>query len=251
MIKVFLLLVFIVSISLSKSSITLEFETDDGDKTYPLVFGLNEKATFGLDEDLGETISFEAPSPSPYYIFSLLNFQDSTNPDEKKRTRIWGTTDLIPYPTMSVKHIHNFKIWLDGGRKFNMNWKIEGINIDSAKIQDEQGGQFINIDLMKAESYYWENENVPSLNLRLVVWYNSNINSVEVENKSFLVYPNPIKDELKIDKKFISGKIIDINGRVIKDFNNQIVNISDLNSGKYFIILHTFDGKLESSFVIE
>lgn len=246
MIKVFLLLVFIVSISLSKSSIKLQFVTDDNEKSPELEFGVDENATFGLDEELGEIFAFDAPPPSPYYIFSLLNFYDST-----LNTQVWGEKDLIPVPEGNFEYSHKFRIWMDGGRKFTMNWKIEGINIDSAKIQDEQGGQFINIDLMNAESYYWENENVPSLNLRLVVWYNSNINSVEVENKSFLVYPNPIRDELKIDRKFISGKIIDINGRVIKDFNNQIVNISDLNSGKYFIILHTFDGKLESSFVIE
>lgn len=247
----FILIILFLNLSLiSKSSITLEFETDDGDTTYPLIFGLNEKATFGLDEELGETISFEAPTPSPYYIFTLLNFQDSTNPDETKRTRIWGTTDLIPYPLKSVKHIHNFKIWLDGGRKFTFKWNIEGINIDSAKIQDEQGGQFINIDLMDGNSYYWENENVPSLNLRLVVWYNASINSVEKVNE-FLVYPNPVKDKLFIDLDFIDGRIFNSNGELVKDFKSKNVNLNELSSGKYFLILNTFNGLYKSSFVIE
>jgi len=247
MIKVLLLLVFIISISLSKSSIKLQFVTDDNETSPDLEFGVDENATFGLDEELGEIFAFDAPPPSPYYIFSLLNFYDST-----LNTQVWGNKDFIPLPEENTEHNHKFRIWMDGGRKFTIKWNIEGINIDSAKIQDEQGGQFINIDLMDGDSYYWENENVPSLNLRLVVLYNSNINSVETNNNErFLVYPNPVQDELKIDREFISAKIIDINGRVIKDFNNQIVNISDLNSGKYFIILHTFDGKLESSFVIE
>lgn len=250
MYKYFLIILFLNLSLISKSSITLEFETDDGDKTPVLEFGLDKNATLGLDEDLGEILTLDAPPPSPYYIFSLLNFQDSTNPDETKRTRVWGTTDLIPYPNESVMHIHNFKLWLDGGRKFTIKWNIEGINIDSAKIQDEQGGQFINIDLMDGNSYYWENENVPSLNLRLVVWYNASINSVEKVSE-FLVYPNPIKDELFIDLDFKDGRIFNSNGELVKDFKSKNVNLSGLNSGKYFLILNTYNGLYKSSFVIE
>ena len=72
MIKVLLLLVFIISISLSKSSIKLQFVTDDNETSPDLEFGVDENATFGLDEELGEIFAFDAPPPSPYYIFSLL-----------------------------------------------------------------------------------------------------------------------------------------------------------------------------------
>lgn len=245
MYKIILILIVFSFSALAKSSIILNCVTDDGDKMPELTFGIDEKATFGLDYDLGETYTLPAPPPSPFYIFGLLNFYDSTLSDQ-----VWGTKDLIPFPTQPTKHIHNFKLWLDGGRKFTFNWQINGINVDSAKIQDEAGGQFINIDLMKSNSLYWENENVSTLNLKLVVWYNSKINSVS-NVEEFSIYPNPANSIIKIDYDFQNGKIIDINGKIVKVFNDKFVNISNFNSGKYFIILQSKEKQYQSSFIVE
>lgn len=242
----YLLMFFALSLStFAKSEIKLTAASADGDKA-ELTFGVDANATYGLDDNLGEIMTIESPPPSPYYIFALANFYDSTY-----KFQVWTQKDYIPIPNgEQIQHTHNFKLWLDGGRKFVLNWELNGVNIDSAKIQDEMNGQFINIDLMKGNSFRWDNENVPSLNLKLIVWYNSSINSVE-KIEEFQIYPNPANASIIIDKEFEEGKIVDITGKIVKVFKNKIVNTSDLKSGKYFVILNSKNLQNRSSFVIE
>jgi hypothetical protein len=247
----FIIILFILSLSANAqdSYIKLKFESEEGDKGSDLLFGIDENASYGVDEELGEYDIISAPPPAGYGIFTLLRFLDSTNYEPPMA--IWANKDLIPSPTENIEHIHNFRVWLDGGRKFTITWEIQGNNIDSAKIQDEIGGQFINVDLNNNESYFWDNENVSVLNLRLVVWYNNNIKSVKNIEKKINVYPNPAKDYIFIDYNFESGEIFDIYGRKIKDFYDKNVNTSGLSSGVYFLRIFSGDLVLNKKFVVE
>lgn len=69
----------------------------------------------------------------------------------------------------------------------------------------------------------------------------------EVENNLFSVYPNPATTELTIKGNFEIEAlgIIDINGRVLKQFSNSdqaqriTIDVSELNSGLYFLNIKT------------
>lgn len=246
-----IIILFILSLSVNAqdSYIKLKFESEEGDKGADLTFGIHKDATYGLDEQLGEIMAIDTPGPTGYGIFTLLRILDSTNFEPPMA--LWSIKDLIPYPTENIEHIHNFRVWLDGGRKFTITWEIEGNRIDSAKIQDEMGGQFINVDLNNNESYFWDNTNVSVLNLRLVVWYNDGIKSVRNIENEINIYPNPTSDFIFIDYNFESGELFDIYGRKIKDFYDKNVNTSYLSTGTYFIKLKSGDVVLNKKFIVK
>lgn len=70
-----------------------------------------------------------------------------------------------------------------------------------------------------------------------------------VESK-FRIYPNPVKDILTIENELSSDTkltIVDVNGRIVKQFSSNSsltsINVSDLNSGIYFVNIETNEGK--------
>ena len=71
--------------------------------------------------------------------------------------------------------------------------------------------------------------------------------SEQFDNQLFTVYPNPVSDVLNINfNKEVTdfgGQILDINGRVLRSFNNQKnVNISDLPMGFYALKVSNTEG---------
>ena len=69
--------------------------------------------------------------------------------------------------------------------------------------------------------------------------------------KSFRVYPNPVNDILTIENELSSDSkltIVDINGRIVKNVSSSSsltsINVSDLNSGIYFVNIETDQGKV-------
>lgn len=93
--------------------------------------------------------------------------------------------------------------------------------------------------------------------------YDSNINTVRVDNRKMTVYPNPAKDYLTIQLLTMdevinntSVKLMDMTGKVVKEFSPNIVagelqiNVSDLDPGLYMIQFITNSGEsLKSVFV--
>lgn len=76
----------------------------------------------------------------------------------------------------------------------------------------------------------------------------STFENVQIQNIEFTVFPNPAKEVLYIscDIEKAVYQIFDINGRLVNSglaFSNSEINISDLVSGTYLIILSTDNGK--------
>ena len=247
MLKIFTLILFSASLVFSQSSlIKLNLKTDDG-FIANLTFGVHQNATYSLDTNLGEVDLPSTPkSPNDYGIDALAVFIDSVYNIDR-----WSRLDLIPIPDSQIMHKHDFRIWLEGGKKFTITWEIVGDNIDSAFIKDEVNGSFINIDLFNDDEYYWNNENVTTLNLDLIVWYNGSSNSVKLINNHFKIYPNPTRENIFIDKNFEKGEIYSINGKKIKDFSSKNVNISEFKTGTYFIRLYQGKNVQIGKFIIE
>ncbi|MBF6642363.1 T9SS type A sorting domain-containing protein [Flavobacterium sp. J49] len=75
---------------------------------------------------------------------------------------------------------------------------------------------------------------------------------------SFNVFPNPTSDVINVTSNegnvITSLSIVDINGRIVKSLeatNNTLnqINVSDLNSGVYFININSVDGKVSKKFI--
>ncbi|HEY0092654.1 MAG TPA: choice-of-anchor J domain-containing protein [Flavobacterium sp.] len=74
--------------------------------------------------------------------------------------------------------------------------------------------------------------------------------TAEFFNKNFTLYPNPTNDVINIDSATTTIKniqITDINGRTVKSLNaagvaQAQVNVSDLNSGVYFLTVDSDNG---------
>lgn len=70
-----------------------------------------------------------------------------------------------------------------------------------------------------------------------------------VDKNKVAVYPNPFKDLLRISdiSNVKSVSISDISGRVVRTLKASAeLNLSDLNSGMYLIILHNNDGSVQT-----
>ena len=74
------------------------------------------------------------------------------------------------------------------------------------------------------------------------------LKSNEFFKNNFSVAPNPMIDVVNISKnsniEITSASITDINGRIVKEVNNDIssINVADLNAGVYFLKVTTTEG---------
>ncbi len=85
----------------------------------------------------------------------------------------------------------------------------------------------------------------------------NSIRTNELENDLIKIIPNPIDDYFKLIadfKKIKSIWISDLSGRVIKvirDFQNGLINISSFGTGIYLLNLETFDNKIISKKIMK
>lgn len=82
------------------------------------------------------------------------------------------------------------------------------------------------------------------------------LSTEEFYSKNFVIYPNPVKDQLQIKSRhseILSISIMDLQGRIMKQLtSNQFDlswNISDLTSGIYLIEIQNSEGKGTSKFI--
>lgn len=65
---------------------------------------------------------------------------------------------------------------------------------------------------------------------------------------NFTVYPNPANDVINVSNlgnlEITKASITDVNGRIVKEVNSsfETINISELNSGVYFLKINTLEG---------
>jgi len=78
----------------------------------------------------------------------------------------------------------------------------------------------------------------------------------EVEKSQFTVYPNPANNDVTISniQGDFSYKIVDVSGKIAKSNNKQAsntINISDLNSGVYFMEITNSDNRKSTTKLIK
>lgn len=88
--------------------------------------------------------------------------------------------------------------------------------------------------------------------------FTSNLGTAKFNENSFTAYPNPVNDVVTITNKdnatFNAISITDINGRTVKsvkadNVSELQVNVSELNSGIYFLNISSENGKAVKKFI--
>ena len=76
-----------------------------------------------------------------------------------------------------------------------------------------------------------------------------------ITDNSFSIYPNPTSNVLNISNtnnfEIKNISVVDINGRVVKNQSGALteINVSDLNTGVYFVTIETNEGKATKKFM--
>jgi len=82
------------------------------------------------------------------------------------------------------------------------------------------------------------------------------IDDVELNNQ-ISIYPNPVKDELRImnyELRIMNVEILDITGKIIYNSSfifNNFINVSSLPQGNYFLKIQTDKGIITKKFIKE
>lgn len=77
-------------------------------------------------------------------------------------------------------------------------------------------------------------------------------NEVSEAGNSLSIYPNPTSDilNIKTDSKIKSVSVFDMSGRKVKtSFENNVLNVKDLQTGTYVINVETAEGKFSERFI--
>jgi hypothetical protein len=137
-------------------------------------------------------------------------------------------------------------------------WNMVGIAIPGAAVNDDFG---YSVDLSSngAKVVIGDpNNNVNGSDSGFVQVYDlTEVLSVEAfASQVFTVFPNPTKSELTVESNFLIEEliIVDINGRVLKQLSGQEsgsvkINVSDLNSGIFFLSIQTKDNQQTLKFI--
>lgn len=81
------------------------------------------------------------------------------------------------------------------------------------------------------------------------------IEETTIADNSFAIYPNPTSNVLNISNtnnyEIKNISVVDINGRVVKNESGAMtqINVSDLNSGVYFVTIEAAEGKTTKKFI--
>lgn len=82
----------------------------------------------------------------------------------------------------------------------------------------------------------------------------NSLGTEDIDNsQSVFIYPNPVKDiiSIKSEKEIIKAEIYDLSGRILQrsfPTNNQ-VNVSQLKSGNYIIVIYSDNNKFTHKFI--
>jgi hypothetical protein len=82
-----------------------------------------------------------------------------------------------------------------------------------------------------------------------------NTESIGNSENKFYIYPNPTSNVLNISNtnniEIKNIFVSDINGRVVKNEIGSLtqINVSDLNSGVYFVTIEAAEGKTTQKFI--
>jgi CubicO group peptidase (beta-lactamase class C family) len=147
-------------------------------------------------------------------------------------TQIVSPTNLVPSAPADM--------YCALGKNDQKIYVVPSQNLVVIRMGDKAGNTSLNA-LSNFDNEIWQ---------RIIALNCTGVSTAEsIDNQLFTIFPNPTKDVLNLNFRTtasdFTGQILDINGRVLKTFNNQkSINISDLPKGFYALKVVYTEGSL-------
>jgi Secretion system C-terminal sorting domain len=197
----------------------------------PLMIGISEDASYGIDTELGELELFPGKPPGEINLCALKIEQL----DQTSGLKLWSNKDLRPQ-TNEDKQYQKYLIKLYYFQKdLRMNFSFDENNIDSIKVTDIQDGIFLSENITDAKTFFYDNENLRDIEFFIHVWYNFKVKSI---NDNYSDKEIKYNNSLLVSTKFMSELIIyNINGLPVHNNRNTVkkIDLSSLRAGIYFL----------------
>ena len=140
------------------------------------------------------------------------------------------------------------EIWLNNG---DGSFYISDIEFADIVVAFVDVNNDTDLDVILASGELWLNDLFPDS-------ITTNIKSTFIKKKDIKIYPNPTKNTLHIEcpeliHKNISCKIVDLNGKIVQQekLTGNVIDVSTIGKGIYFLNLNIDDKSLNQKFIIE
>ncbi|MBM2813279.1 MAG: Cadherin domain protein [Ignavibacteria bacterium] len=253
-----LLLLFIVlSINLLTAQDITAFRhqiilSNKTEKLDNLNFGINSKATYKIDSELGE---WEIPNYPPQgAFFGSFQYLDSAT---GQMLNILSYNDFKSVPAQekfSIKFL--LVVQRSADNELTIEWKSFPKEVDSVKLNDIDFGTIINVDMLKVNKYMVSNQF--QNRFYITVWYNLFPTEVAEQSEATnhpIIYPNPAHNIIKIQSESVQQlQIISDLSEIVYQKNEirswESIELSDIPSGIYLALLKMRNGGVVCSKLI-
>lgn len=221
--------------------VNIKIETNKGEVKDDLYIGSHPSATFGLDDSLGEK---EMPTfPPPGDLHCVIYWIDSVDYDPQQEIH----SKEVYYPVSEDEKYHyRYNLWVVKDNTYDtitVSWGPIPELIDSAYFTDI-GEILFKTNMKEENSQKVDGTGIFVDYFIFDLYFSKGPNSVteQIDNNSFIVYPNPVMDKLLLEDYYQEVKIYDLTGKLLSQVKNKnYIDVSSLNNGLYFITV--YDGK--------
>ncbi|UPT69386.1 MAG: T9SS type A sorting domain-containing protein [Flavobacterium sp. JAD_PAG50586_2] len=219
------------------------------------IFNATGQATFNITGSKSAAIGWIAQDQDAHLTsptFSLLDYSDATLTFNAK---IGYEFMVDPNPNGDF----NVEISDDGGSTFTSVWVEENyglfVDYETLAISIDLAA-YIGMDNLQVRFHYTGND-ADSMSFDDVL-ITGTLGVNEALASKFNTYPNPANNTVNVSNNYnitlTNVNITDINGRTVKTMNvNNLsevqMNVSDLNTGVYFMNIDTDSGKVVKKFI--
>ncbi len=232
------LLVFLIAVCTSNAfdyyRIVVNINGDVGGQIDNLAFGIDNAATYYIDEDLGERElpPFPPPGGTLYGVFIL------EHPDTKEE--IWSYKDYRPV-SQNSKFYEEYELrwWWGKNNELTFDWGKLGAELDSARFEYTIADVVIfSVDMKEQQTFTMDNISWGKGIFKM--WFSRVTNVEEEQAGGILISPNPADEYITISNIELTGnlRILSLEGVVLKEItspNYEQIIVSDLAKGIYFL----------------
>lgn len=165
-----------------------------------------------------------------------------------------GTTAVTEYDQIKAStSAETFTV--GASTKINLVWGFTPTIGDKFQIIDASGTLSGAIDIANVTSTHTVTVNVVGNDLEVEVTNVLSTNEVNISD--FKVYPNPAKDEFRIESNNVnitSVSLYNLLGKKVysnNNWNNELINVSNINSGVYILNIRADNRSLNKKVIIE
>ncbi|WP_298901587.1 T9SS type A sorting domain-containing protein [uncultured Psychroserpens sp.] len=222
-------------------------------------------------ESHGPTVVYDDFAASDEYLYYTIRFQNlGTAAATFVRIEDALNNQLDETTFQMLRSSHDYVVTRSGA---NLEWYFDAINLPAEQDNDEGSRGFVYFKIKPKPGYaigdiipntaaIYFDFNAPVITNRFDTEFVEFALSVsEIDITSFDVFPNPAKDKVTIrlntnNFENITVEFIDIQGKQIlkqdiSEGSSMDINTSNLQSGMYFVKLHTATKSLVKKLVIE